>query len=408
MRKSRSPALLVKAVSSADPAQGSRTPQKRAALTRGHILQAASIEFASKGFEGASMRAIARARELELAHLQYHFGDKLALWRGVLAEVMGTFQAELDGLLSAQNRTAADTLARFVECLIRQAATDPVFAPILSHALTATGEAGGVFQDYLRERSRILVTLIRKAQQHGSFVPGDPGVLFYLMLGAALRIFMNSADAKEVTGRSLTDPGFIDEQVRTCMALFLRYPQTKRSAKRVPAEVTSGVLSSDKYNPDTQKSRRGEPSTFYLLTTVESVIRRRVDQELKALGITSGQMMALVVIANDHRLSSARLARLLEVSPQTVNLMVKALERKQLISRPHSQPGRRVRQIEVTRAGHNALESLRAVVEQAETVLLEGVTFEDRHRLREVLARVLKRHRPSALSDWAPLLHRPA
>jgi DNA-binding MarR family transcriptional regulator len=93
---------------------------------------------------------------------------------------------------------------------------------------------------------------------------------------------------------------------------------------------------------------QNRPSIFYLLTVVENVVSRSLDAELKRLGLTQGQMIALIRISEEHKLSSARLARLLDISAQTVMLFVRALEAKGLIKRSEGEHSRRVLAIDVT------------------------------------------------------------
>lgn len=52
--------------------------------TRTRLLQAAGVEFAEKGFEGATVRAICDRAGVNLAAVNYHFGDKERLYEEVV------------------------------------------------------------------------------------------------------------------------------------------------------------------------------------------------------------------------------------------------------------------------------------------------------------------------------------
>ena len=52
--------------------------------TRSKLLQAAGVEFAEKGFEGATVRAICDRAGVNLAAVNYHFGDKERLYEEVV------------------------------------------------------------------------------------------------------------------------------------------------------------------------------------------------------------------------------------------------------------------------------------------------------------------------------------
>src|ERR1700716_1513888 len=57
-----------------------RAEQQRALETRGAILDAAIAEFAKRGFEGASIRAIADRLGLQHPLITYHYRSKDAPW----------------------------------------------------------------------------------------------------------------------------------------------------------------------------------------------------------------------------------------------------------------------------------------------------------------------------------------
>jgi AcrR family transcriptional regulator/DNA-binding MarR family transcriptional regulator len=375
-----------------------RASQRRGEATRRRILDAAGHEFAGKGFEGGSMRAIARECGIELALIQYHFKDKLTLWEEVLDDVIGSFyQTKLNDLMErVADRRPSEQIAAYLEMLIRHAATDTVFVGIMSHARISLAPDTEAFRDRIRGRSHVLVELIRAAQADGEAVPGNPIVIFYMMVGAALRIFMLAADVPDLAGGAEAVPALLDEHVRSCIAVFLRPADADPAATNWPARPAA--------TPENGETERDGPSAVYLFASLDNVIRRSMDQELKDLEITQAQMIALISIASQPRLSSVKLARLLDVSPQTVMLFVKALEDKGFIRREADRRARRAMPMEITPAGDAVLARLGQALAGAEAALLDALSFEERSLLRGLLARVLKRHRPHLLSQWRPRL----
>ena len=345
------------------------------------------------------MRGIARDCDIELALVQYHFNDKLSLWTAVLDDVFGDYLAKLEAVMrGVAGRRASEQLAVFLETLIRHAATDAVFVGIMSHARMSLGPDTEAFRERIRGRSRDTVELIRAAQADGEVVPGDPVVIFYMMVGAALRIFALAADVPDLADSPEAIAALLDDQVRTCIAVFLRTADTARPATRPLADDTP------QHRPAPAIPLESDPtSSVYLFSSLDSVVRRSLEKELKDLEITQAQMIALVSIANQPRMSSVKLARLLDVSPQTVLLFVKALEDKGFIRREADQRKRRALPIEVTSAGAALLARLGEAMGTAESALLDTLSFEERGVLRGLLLRVLKRHRPSVLSAGTPI-----
>jgi AcrR family transcriptional regulator/DNA-binding MarR family transcriptional regulator len=353
-------------------------------------LDAAAQEFAEKGFKGGSMRAVARECGIELALVQYHFKDKLTLWEAVLDDVIGRlYESKLDEVMRrVAGRRPAEQLTVYLESLIRHAATNTVFVGIMSHARIGSSPDTDAFRERIARRSHDAVELIRAAQADGEAVPGDPVVIFYMMVGAALRIFMLAADVQDLAGSARGVGALVDEHVRTCIAVFLRRPEAAPAATN--RSKGAGPVWPEGSEPDSAR-----PSSLYLFASLDSVIRRSMDEELKALKITQAQMLALTSIADQPRLSSVKLARLLDVAPQSVNQSVKALTDKGLIRGDTDWGSSRDLPMEVTPAGRVVLARLAEVMEGAEAALLDALSFEERGLLRSLLSRLLKRHRPS-------------
>jgi AcrR family transcriptional regulator len=86
--------------------------------TREKILKAAARAFARDGYEGASIRAIVGAAEVNQAAINYHFGSKEGLYRAVLQTALRALMSDDDAPQSAKlSREAA--LRRFVRRQLR-------------------------------------------------------------------------------------------------------------------------------------------------------------------------------------------------------------------------------------------------------------------------------------------------
>jgi TetR/AcrR family transcriptional regulator len=68
-------------------------PLRGGEATKEKILQAGEHEFASKGFDGARLAAIARGADVPQALIHY-FADKAGLYRAVFERVLGSMAAE--------------------------------------------------------------------------------------------------------------------------------------------------------------------------------------------------------------------------------------------------------------------------------------------------------------------------
>src|SRR5260370_17942221 len=88
-----------------------RAEQQRALETRGAILDAAITELAARGFEGASIRAIADRLGLQHPPITYHYRSKDILSRAAAAHAFAHIRARRD--TSAPQHSNLPPLPRF-------------------------------------------------------------------------------------------------------------------------------------------------------------------------------------------------------------------------------------------------------------------------------------------------------
>jgi AcrR family transcriptional regulator len=87
-----------------------RAEQQRSIETRASILNAAIAEFAERGFEGASIRAIADRLGLQHPLITYHYRSKDILWRAAAEYAFAQIRSDWD--ISAPEGSDLSPLAR--------------------------------------------------------------------------------------------------------------------------------------------------------------------------------------------------------------------------------------------------------------------------------------------------------
>ena len=92
---------------------------KRDAATRARLLAAAERLFADRGFKKATVREICRAARANVAAINYHFGDKLGLYRDVLQSAIDRMRATTDAVREAgEGRAPEERLRRSIETFV--------------------------------------------------------------------------------------------------------------------------------------------------------------------------------------------------------------------------------------------------------------------------------------------------
>jgi len=94
------------------------------AETRERILAAATRLFAERGFRKVTVREICRAASANVAAVNYHFGDKLGLYRDVLQPAIATMRATTDEARRAGGgRAPAERLRRYLDVYLHRVLT---------------------------------------------------------------------------------------------------------------------------------------------------------------------------------------------------------------------------------------------------------------------------------------------
>jgi len=128
------------------------------------------------------------------------------------------------------------------------------------------------------------------------------------------------------------------------------------------------------------------PRVGYLIYRVERRLRTRLDEAVSAHGVTTTEYVALSVLRDRDGLSSAQLARWAFVTPQAMNLVVAALDRRRLVRRRPDPHRRRVLRISVTRQGLGILKRCDRSMDTIESDMLRGLDADTLHTVRAALS----------------------
>ncbi|MFJ1756775.1 TetR family transcriptional regulator [Kitasatospora sp. NPDC088134] len=115
--------------------------------TRGVVLGAARAEFAARGYQKASMRAIARAAGVDAALLHHYFGTKDRLFMASL-EFPFDPRAVVETVFGGDRETVGERVAGFVVGLWEQPAVRERLLALVRTA-AASEEVAGLMRDFM-------------------------------------------------------------------------------------------------------------------------------------------------------------------------------------------------------------------------------------------------------------------
>jgi DNA-binding MarR family transcriptional regulator len=137
-----------------------------------------------------------------------------------------------------------------------------------------------------------------------------------------------------------------------------------------------------------------ETSLGYLLKEASSALRIAMEAVLRPLGMTVTHYSCLELLAQRPGLSNSELARGTFVTRQSMNVLLRSLERDGLVTRPSEAPVGKALPTRLTDRGRERLERASTAVRSVEVRMLRGLTTDEQRAARMTLRSMV-----SALRD---------
>ncbi len=146
-------------------------------------------------------------------------------------------------------------------------------------------------------------------------------------------------------------------------------------------------MSSGQYLPAPGEGKRGEEGYLgYLLRQAAGASRLRLERALADIGVTAPQFLVLTMIKAYPKASGADLARITQLTPQTVSVIIANLRKTgALVSRKHAVHGRIV-ELDLSDHGEELLAQARQRAHGLEAEMAAGLTAEEAQVVRRWLA----------------------
>jgi DNA-binding MarR family transcriptional regulator len=144
-----------------------------------------------------------------------------------------------------------------------------------------------------------------------------------------------------------------------------------------------------RHPPPPGEGKRGEQGYLaYLLRQAQAATRLAMERSLAELGVTSPQFVVLTMLKAYPGLSGAELARVAMLTPQTIGVIIRNLERDGAIRKtPHPVHGRAL-QWTVTQRGTTLLDKCRRHAQAVERRLAAGLSADAQRLIRRWLAKI--------------------
>ncbi len=207
---------------------------------RQQLLDSALVEFAEKGYDGASTRSIALRVDAHQPQINYHFESKEALWIAAVDHLFDLLTTSLGDLIvlfddtddpMAVGRAFGETLRRFVHF----AAAHPELNRIMVHEATADSERlRWMVERHVRPIYDAIRSRWEQLLEAGIAAPIDPATVHYVIVGAASLPYVNAPEAVLLSGMDPTEPAHVDRHA-DALVLTLLPGLAGRPASPTPA-----------------------------------------------------------------------------------------------------------------------------------------------------------------------------
>jgi DNA-binding MarR family transcriptional regulator len=129
-----------------------------------------------------------------------------------------------------------------------------------------------------------------------------------------------------------------------------------------------------------------DQSVGYVVKQVQASLHTAMDGVLRPLGLTVAQYACLELLGQHPGLSNSELARRAFVTRQSMNLVLRRLQERGLLTRPDHAAHGRALPTKLTRAGQAKLREASGAVRAVERRLFSPLSQAQQRRLRDDLA----------------------
>lgn len=206
-------------------------PTRDPERTRARILVAALAEFASQGFAGARVDAIAAAAGVNKRMLYHYYGNKDELYAAVL-------QDRLDRR-GATMAKAPDDAMRTIEMFQREVREDPDWIRFLMWEALEQTQRPLVGEMARQAKCADAVSMMKRLQANGFLPDADPAHLALSMMAMILWPYAFPQFARMLTGLEPSSDKFLDARIDFFRSLMAATgsghgvaPESRRTTKQ--------------------------------------------------------------------------------------------------------------------------------------------------------------------------------
>ena len=189
------------------------------------IISAAEKLFASKGFDGTSVRDIAEEAGVNIAMISYYFGSKEKLMQALFAERTAHVRLKVESLLKDESLSPLEKIYVLADDYIERILQKQHFHKIMIYEqmLEKSSTVTGMLADLKKENMTHISRLIKDGQKRGAFRKDvDVVLMMYTLIGTVTQTFVNKTYYRQVHGmENLSDEAF-NEKLKKKLSTYIK------------------------------------------------------------------------------------------------------------------------------------------------------------------------------------------
>jgi AcrR family transcriptional regulator len=172
--------------------------------TSAALLEAARDLFASRGYDGASIRAITERAGVSLGAVTYHFGGKELLYHRVLETFIDPLRERVVEA-AAEDGPPLDRIEAIVRALFQQYAAQPTMPRLILQQIASGRPAPPPARAWVRQALGVVSDLVREGQADGTIREGDSRSMALITVAPILFVHLLRRPLQDALGLNLDD-----------------------------------------------------------------------------------------------------------------------------------------------------------------------------------------------------------
>lgn len=191
---------------------------------REHIINTAIKLFATKGFEGTSIRDLAAAADVNVAMVNYYFGSKEKLFENMVEHNVAYTRGAFDEISNDNSLTEIEKVEKIIDIYVNRIFSNREFHKIMHHEiqLNQRPELGIAISNVIGKNFQIIKNIIETGIRKKEFRKVDVPLTIATMTGTFNSLILSKKVCRLLLNKDTEELPYDDEKFRKRVADHLK------------------------------------------------------------------------------------------------------------------------------------------------------------------------------------------